>query len=138
MAHLENREDIMRGSKLCDTPTVAIDRRTLLAGAALAGGFMILPRTAQAQQETPRRGGILRWALPFNAGSLDPMTGRTAGEFSILYTMFDPLIDFDPVTLEPKPGLAKSWAFTNPKTLTLDLMGGVTFHDGTPFDAAAV
>jgi peptide/nickel transport system substrate-binding protein/glutathione transport system substrate-binding protein len=115
---------------------ITIDRRSLLAGAAAASGMIALPHAALSQ--TPRRGGTLRWALPFNASSLDPMTGRTAGEFACLYTVFDALIDFDPVTLELKPGLAKAWAFPDPKTLTLELVEGVMFHDGTPFDAAAV
>jgi len=114
-----------------------IDRRKLLAGAVAAGGVLTLPLPGLAQSE-PRRGGTLRWALPFNAGSLDPMTGRTAGEFAILYTMFDALIDFDPRTLDLKPGLAKSWTFSDPKTLVLELQEGVTFHDGTKFDADAV
>ena len=131
------RQRKTRAGRSNSADTTSIDRRALVAGAAAAGGAMALPHGAFAQ-ETPRRGGTLRWALPFNAGSLDPMTGRTAGEFSILYTMFDPLIDFDPVTLDPKPGLAKSWAFADPKRLTLELVDGVKFHDGTPFDAEAV
>ncbi len=87
---------------------VAIDRRTSAGGhSAYYRPDDTAPRSKIATGDAAPR-GILRWALPFNAGSLDPMTGRTAGEFSILYTMFDPLIDFDPVTLEPRPGLAKS------------------------------
>ncbi|MGH6989769.1 MAG: ABC transporter substrate-binding protein, partial [Stellaceae bacterium] len=37
-----------------------------------------------------------------------------------------------------KPGLAKSWKFTTPKTLVLDLVDGVEFQDGTPFNPEAV
>ena len=36
------------------------------------------------------------------------------------------------------PWLATSWIYPNPKTLVLQLRTGVTFSDGTPFDAAAV
>jgi peptide/nickel transport system substrate-binding protein/glutathione transport system substrate-binding protein len=115
---------------------MSVDRRALLAGTAMAAGALMLPGLALAEQ--PRRGGTLRWALPFNPGSLDPMTGRTAGEFACLYTVFDALIDFDPATLELKPGLARAWTSSDPKTLTLELVENVTFHDGTPFDAAAV
>ncbi len=113
-----------------------MDRRTLVTGAVTTVGVLMLPQAALS--EMPRRGGMLRWAVPFNPGSLDPMTGRTAGEFACLYTVFDALIDFDPLTLELKPGLARAWVFSDPKTLTLELMEDVTFHDGTPFDAAAV
>ena len=36
------------------------------------------------------------------------------------------------------PGLAESWSNPDPKTLLLNIRAGVTFHDGTPLDAAAV
>jgi peptide/nickel transport system substrate-binding protein len=36
------------------------------------------------------------------------------------------------------PWLATSWKYTDPKTLVMQLRSGVTFTDGTPFDAAAV
>src|SRR5262249_37984098 len=35
-------------------------------------------------------------------------------------------------------GLAKTWTFSDPKTLVLELVEGVAFHDGTPFNADAV
>jgi ABC-type transport system substrate-binding protein len=76
--------------------------------------------------------------MPYNPASVDPITGRNQPDFNVLYAIFDALIDFDPATLELKPGLAKAWRFTDPKSLTLDLVEGVRFHDGTPFDAEAV
>ena len=69
--------------------------------------------------------------MPYNPGAVDPMTGRNLPDFDVLYAVFDALIDFEPRTLELKPGLAKSWKFTDPKTLVLDLVDGVKFHDGT-------
>ncbi len=66
------------------------------------------------------------------------MTGRNLPDFDVLYAVFDALIDFEPKTLELKPGLAKSWKFTDPKTLVLDLVEGVKFHDGTEFDGEVV
>jgi peptide/nickel transport system substrate-binding protein/glutathione transport system substrate-binding protein len=65
------------------------------------------------------------------------MTGRNLPDFNVLNAVFDALIDYEPDTLELKPGLAKAWRFTDPKTLVLDLVAGVEFHDGTPFDAEA-
>ena len=56
----------------------------------------------------------------------------------VLHPIFDTLVDFEPATLAPRPGLATAWEFPDPKTLVLTLRQGVTFHDGTPFDAAAV
>lgn len=113
-----------------------IDRRTLLKGAAAAGSVLVLPRAAFAQT-APRRGGVLRTTLPSNPASLDPMNGRNATDFLPLYAIFDTLVDIDVTNLALQPGLAKSWTFADPKTLVLDLVEGVNFHDGEPFDAAA-
>ena len=117
--------------------TTLIDRRDVMKGAAVVAGAAILPGAALAQ-ETPRKGGTLRVAMPYNPGAIDPMTGRNLTDFNVLYVMFDGLVDFDPRTLDLKPGLAKSWKFTDPKTLVLDLVAGVKFHDGTAFDGEAV
>ncbi len=45
--------------------------------------------------------------MPYNPAALDPMTGRNLPDFNVLYAVFDALIDFEPQTLELKPGLAK-------------------------------
>ena len=85
-----------------------VDRRTVLTGAAAAAGAALLPQPATAQ--SPRRGGTLRVAIPFNPGAIEPMTGRNLPDFNVLYAVFDNLIDFDPLTLDLKPGLATAWA----------------------------
>jgi ABC-type transport system substrate-binding protein len=114
-----------------------LDRRGLVKGAAAAAGAFLLPGGVLAQG-TPRKGGILRVAMPYNPGSVDPMTGRNLTDFNVLYGVFDALVDFEPLTLELKPGLAKTWKFTDLKTLVLELVEGVSFHDGSPFNAEAV
>jgi peptide/nickel transport system substrate-binding protein/glutathione transport system substrate-binding protein len=115
----------------------AIDRRQLMQGGAALAGATLLPGNGFAQA-APKKGGTLRISMPYNPASIDPMTGRNLPDFNVLYSVFDALIDFEPATLELRPGLAKSWKFTDPKTLVLDLVEGVTFHDGTPFNAEAV
>ncbi|WP_249366819.1 ABC transporter substrate-binding protein [Neobacillus rhizophilus] len=77
--------------------------------------------------------------MAYNNGysSLDPMTSSSGSDQAILWPIFDTLITFTP-DLQPKPGLAKSWEFTDDQTLTLHLQEGVKFHDGTSFDAEAV
>jgi ABC-type transport system substrate-binding protein len=120
-----------------DVGRLALDRRDLMMGTAAAAGALLLPAGTLAQG-TPRKGGVLRVAMPYNPGSVDPMTGRNLTDFNVLYGVFDALIDFEPLTLELKPGLAKSWKITDLKTLVLDLVDGVTFHDGSPFNAEVV
>lgn len=117
--------------------TKGLDRRELLKVAAGTAGVLAMPAAALAQA-APRKGGTLRLAIPYNPAALDPMTGRNLPDFDTLYAIFDALIDFVPETLELKPGLAKSWSFTDPQTLVLELVDGVNFHDGTPFNADAV
>jgi ABC-type transport system substrate-binding protein len=121
---------------MVDHKAMKFDRRALMQGTAAAAGAALLPVNVLAQ--TPRKGGTLRISMPYNPASVDPMTGRNLPDFNVLYAVFDTLIDFEPDTLELKPGLAKSWTFADQKTLVLDLVEGVTFHDGSPFNPDAV
>jgi peptide/nickel transport system substrate-binding protein/glutathione transport system substrate-binding protein len=115
----------------------AVDRRTVLAGIAGAGGALLLPGGARAA-ETPKRGGTLNVCMIYNPAALDPVTGRNGPDFNTLLALYDGLTTLDPQTLDPKPGLARAWSWKDPKTLVLDLQDGVVFHDGTAFDAEVV
>lgn len=110
-------------------------RRQVLAamtGAAVIGltGFPGIGRAAAS--------GRLRVAANANPSSLDPATGGSGSDHSFLFCFYDTLVDWDYATLAARPGLAQSFEFTDPTTLVLKLVDGATFHDGTPFDAAAV
>src|SRR5262245_62105292 len=120
-----------------DFDQLRLDRRKVMQATAAAAGALLLPGTAFAE-DTPRKGGTLGIAMPYNPGSVDPMTGRNLTDFNVLYGVFDALVDFEPLTLELKPGLAKSWKFEDLKTLVLELQEGVTFHDGSPFNGEVV
>lgn len=111
-------------------------RRVVLKGGAAVGGALLLPGWGRAGEA--RRGGTLRVSMPYNPGAIDPMTGRNLPDFNTLFLIYDALIDFDPDTLDLKPGLARSWRWVDNRTLALELAQGVTFHDGTRFDADAV
>ena len=124
-----------RPSTLFDGPVMG--RRQVMAAIAGAAAAAGLPGAAWSQ-ERPRQGGILRVSAPANPSTMDPMAGNSGYDHPILYTMFDTLIEWDYDALTAKPGLAKAWKYTDPKTLVLDLEPGVKFHDGTPMDAAAV
>jgi peptide/nickel transport system substrate-binding protein len=90
-----------------------------------------------AAAEHPQ-GGTLRYATVSEPTTFDPHKGASGGDHVSLYPIFDRLLRSDPKTLEPLPFLATSWEFTDPTTLHMTLQEGVTFTDGTPFDAAAV
>jgi len=105
------------------------------AGSTAAQDGTASPSTDGA---TPAAGGTLRVAAVADPSSLDPQVGPGGNDHVMLYPVFDTLIQFDPETMEPEPGLASAWSFDDPQTLRLTLREGVTFHDGTPLDAAAV
>ena len=88
--------------------------------------------------EEPAQGGTLRYATVSEPTTFDPHKGASGGDHVSLYPVFDRLLTSDPETLEPQPFLAKTFEFTDPLTLRMTLQEGVTFHDGTPFNAEAV
>jgi peptide/nickel transport system permease protein/peptide/nickel transport system substrate-binding protein len=86
----------------------------------------------------PVSGGELTVLHVSSPASLDPVSGGSGHDHLSLYPLYDRLVNFEPTTLEAQPGLATSWDQPDPQTLVLTLAEGVTFHDGTPFDAEAV
>ncbi|SEA35876.1 ABC transporter substrate-binding protein [Rubrimonas cliftonensis] len=80
----------------------------------------------------------LRIGLQDDADILDPDQSRTFVGRIVYAGLCDKLVDIDP-DLTIVPMLATGWEFSDGgTTLTMQLRDGVTFHDGTPFDAAAV
>ena len=84
------------------------------------------------------RGGTLRIGFPVTQ-TLDPaLTPGAAAMLSSTWPVYDRLLQ---VTEDARyaPMLATRWRFSSGgRTLTLDLRQGVTFSEGTRFDAAAV
>ncbi|NUT99167.1 MAG: ABC transporter substrate-binding protein, partial [Saccharothrix sp.] len=90
-------------------------------------------------QEQPKSGGTLTFATDADPGCLDPHQSPTAASQLVTRGVVDSLVAQDPKTLALKPWLAESWTATPDATsFTFTLRTGVTFSDGTPFDAEAV
>ena len=69
---------------------------------------------------------------------LDPHTQTAFASIRLLELIYEPLVQVDS-QLNIVPALAESWAFNEDATvLTLNLRQGVTFHDGTTFEASDV
>jgi len=71
--------------------------------------------------------------------SLDPHAVTAVNDFRILVNVYDGLVRYQDGTLQVEPSLATDWTISDEgKTYTFNLREGVTFHDGTPFNAEAV
>ncbi len=82
-------------------------------------------------------------ALVYGSGgqpvNLEPGNITDGNSIIVQQQIYNRLIDFVPGTTDLEPSLATEWAVSEDGlTWTFDLQSGVTFHDGTPFDAEAV
>ena len=108
-------------------------RREALAG--LACGMMA---SGNARAQAPTRGGTLTVGLANDAKTYDPIFSVQFTERYVLYLAFDTLVRYGP-DFSIRPELAESWETSaDGKRIVFTLRQGVTFQDGTPFDAAAV
>ncbi len=110
-------------------------RRTLLAsGAAIA---LALGAVSGATAQTPP--GVLIVGQIAEPKALDPAAVTAVNDFRILMNVYDGLVRYKDGTLEVEPALATDWAISEDGTeYTFNLREGVTFHDGSPFNAEAV
>jgi peptide/nickel transport system substrate-binding protein len=70
---------------------------------------------------------------------LDPALISDGESFRVTIQIYETLVSQKPGTTTLTPGLATSWKTSGGgKTWTFQLRKGVRFHDGTPFNAAAV
>ena len=78
-----------------------------------------------------------RLALGVNFSTLEP-TANTGLVYNMLDYVLEPLVGLTQAG-EVEPRLAESWEIAEDgRSVTFTLREGVTFHDGTPLDAAAV
>ena len=85
-------------------------------------------------------GGTLVFGGARLSSSLDPALTSDGESFRVLRQVYETLVDLAPgSTNELIPALAESWEGEPEDTVyTFHLREGVTFHDGTPFNADAV
>jgi peptide/nickel transport system substrate-binding protein len=117
--------------------------------AAAAAAVIVLTSCASQRDEGGSGGGgsdggsagdaTFTFAASSDPASLDPAFASDGESFRVARQIFEGLVGTEPGTAEPAPLLAQDWDVTDDGLeYTFDLVEGVTFHDGTDFDAEAV
>jgi ABC-type transport system substrate-binding protein len=94
---------------------------------------------AGAVLAAPKPGGTLIFGRGGDSVGLDPAYETDGNSFMICDNVLEALVEYKDESTALEPGLAESWTIApDGKTYTFKLRKGVTFHDGTPFNADAV
>ncbi|TCR79559.1 ABC transporter substrate-binding protein [Rhizobium sp. BK376] len=104
---------------------------SILGIAALS--LFLLPISASAQ--TPQKGGTLNVGVVSDPVTLDPAFFASYFELYEQYLIYEPLLTMTP-DLKVVPGIASYKQIDN-LTYAFDIKPGVTFQDGTLYDAVA-
>ena len=107
--------------------------RPVLA-AALAATIVL---ASMGPAEAQKRGGTLTIVRPTDPVSLDPQLETTAPGAWVYFNMLESLLTMDD-KMQIRPALATGYEVLSPTKVRFKLRPGVKFHDGTPFNAAAV
>ncbi|MBO2465423.1 ABC transporter substrate-binding protein [Actinomadura violacea] len=108
-----------------------------LAVAAVLACTATLAGCHQSSEAGGKAGDDLTLAVPIPMSSFDPARLNTGSGLLYWQAVYDTLVRLD-AQRRPVPGLATSFKYSDHQTeLTLDLRSGVTFSDGTAFDAQA-
>src|SRR5690606_35627590 len=83
--------------------------------------------------------GTFIFAASSDPASLDPAFAQDGESFRVSRNIFEGLIGVEPGSADPAPLLAEEWdSSPDGMSHTFTLKQGVTFHDGTDFNADAV
>ncbi|MBO0344150.1 ABC transporter substrate-binding protein [Roseibium sp. CAU 1637] len=119
-----------------------LSRRNFLASTAAAGfavtaSGLFMPEDALA--DTPKTGGNLKLGLKGGAATdaLDPALASGSVMFVVNHCWGDTLVESDPLTGDPLPGLAESWTASDDASVwTFKIRKDVVFHDGSKMTVA--
>lgn len=125
------------------TSSRTIRRRELLQAAATAlllAGCTPLPSPAPSPSPSGTGPAAkFTFATPAPPIALDPAVTSDIESWRVTRQVLECLVTTDPETGAPAPALATSWTQSSDlMSWTFTLREGVSFHDGTPFNAAAV
>ncbi len=102
-------------------------------------GFALMLAGSQRVHATQQAKNPIVYGLTLMPTTFDPYVGSSSELGIALRSVYDTLVYRDPSTRQFVPGLAsKTEVSPDGLTYTFTLRQDVKFHDGTPFDAAAV
>ncbi|HET8522007.1 MAG TPA: ABC transporter substrate-binding protein, partial [Thermomicrobiales bacterium] len=123
-----NRRELMKRAAALGVTVPGVIALSVPHGAVAAAA-------AQEASPTPKTGGNLTTLTIGDPKSLDIQVSQLAQLRQMIGSMYDRLVYHDLSDYSLKPQLAKEWTWTDPKTLDVPLVEGVTFHDGQQFSA---
>jgi peptide/nickel transport system substrate-binding protein/oligopeptide transport system substrate-binding protein len=115
--------------------------KSTVAGVALAALMSSLPVVAAGTGLDPnaKQGGGIVITYKDDVATLDPAIGYDWQNWSMIKSLFDGLMDYEPGTTNLRPGLAESYeASADGLTYVFKLRQGVKFHNGRVMTAEDV
>jgi peptide/nickel transport system substrate-binding protein len=104
--------------------------------ATLAGAIALGGSTASAQDSG---NDVLRIGWSQDPKTLNPFIGVNEEEYTVWALNWELLLNWDPETLAPSPGIAESWEVSEDrKTVTFELIRGARWSDGKPITSEDV
>ncbi|HET7414694.1 MAG TPA: ABC transporter substrate-binding protein [Arthrobacter sp.] len=136
----------MRRTGWARTLAIAISAVTALSLSACTpdtgppqAGNSTATATTDAPTPPPTVDTTFTFATAADPSGLDPALEVDTESYRVTRQILETLVSVDPVTGEPVPQLATDWSRGNGgHSYTFELRDGVTFHDGTKFNAQAV
>lgn len=116
--------------------------RSLAAGVLVAGGALALTACSSDAAPPPEPSpspavGSVSISTTEPAQLLLPAMASESGAGDVVDAMWTGLVDYDPVTAQPRLAHAESITTKDNRTWKITLKPGWTFHDGTPVTASS-
>ncbi len=113
-------------------------RKLLAATTASIALALAVPTLATAQDDVPM-GGTMIVTYNDDVSTLDPAIGYDWQNWSMIKSLFNGLMDYEPGTTELVPDLAESYEISDDGLVyTFHLRDGVTFHNGRALTSADI
>jgi len=109
-----------------------------LAVSLLMFGVLVMADTAIPETPGAHVGGTLTIGVSQTFKDLDPRIMNAVYDGYVTGEIFDDLVTLDPVTLEPRPHVAKSWEVISDEQVRFYLNEGIKFSNGEDLTAEDV